>query len=174
MTTYLYIIKFWNEGELETLEEGPFPTEQDARTFAQSELDPAFEWAVFKLPVLQRGDYVRSYDFEGRTDCYVEGTVERVIKAGQQIKFDHPATAPHDMLQVLISRTVWADKPSPMGDVRRIYPPQNGVQKLTGGFTCDVLKLGEVSPEPTGDKLTALDKAEREWDANPTIRNFGR
>jgi hypothetical protein len=75
------------------------------------------------------GDTVRSYDFDGRNDCYVEGTV---VRMGDDIE-----GCPRYVIRV--SKTVFKGEVLPLA-ARYVNPPLNGTPKLFGGFCCGVVK----------------------------------
>jgi hypothetical protein len=87
---------------------------------------PTFE-EVEDIPV---GSRVRSYDFEFRDDCYVEGFVEAIEERWGCLRF-----------------TIRCDISASEGKRRRVdptksvvYPPANGVMHATGGF-CNSVRL---------------------------------
>lgn len=81
---------------------------------------------------IKPGDRVRSYDFEGRRDCYVEGVVVEIVERGGC-----------DRYAINVERIVFADKSPSLGraNLGNIYPPVNGTPKLFGGICNGVEKL---------------------------------
>lgn len=76
------------------------------------------------------GDRVRSYDFPGRKDCYLEGTVEEI-------------TAPLESCRryvIRVERSVFAGVET-LSMVERIYPPVNGTRRSTGGVCSGVERI---------------------------------
>jgi hypothetical protein len=53
------------------------------------------------------GDRIRSYDFEGRPDCFIEGVVNRIT-----------AEAGYTAFAVIVDRDVWAASDDPNGRSR--------------------------------------------------------
>jgi len=87
---------------------------------------------------VKAGDLVRSYDFEGRTDCYLEGIVRRV---GHFAEFQ-------DCVHVEIEATnrVMAGREERLHHAF-FYPPANGTPTLFGGVTKCIEKIsGGGSP----------------------------
>lgn len=72
------------------------------------------------------GDYVRSYDFPGVKDCYVEGTVVGIL-SGMDC----------DRYKIAVDRIVFDGKPEPLlEDVENFaYPPVNGTHTSFGMVT---------------------------------------
>ena len=71
------------------------------------------------------GMLVKSYDFPGRKDCYIEGTVvgEKMIEGCPRY-------------EIICSREIWAGKELESGESRigmKFYPPFNGTPKSMGG-----------------------------------------
>lgn len=60
--------------------------------------------------VAQVGDRIRSYDFRGRTDCYVEG---RVLDA-------HDDSKGFSALKILVDKDVWKYKDHDSKNVNRV------------------------------------------------------
>lgn len=89
------------------------------------------------------GSYVRSYDFEGRDDCFIEG---KVIEIGR-------TPMGHDGYAILVEKQVFAGKDitssarNLVGEI--VYPPLNGLQGLFGP-TKFVRKLIELKQQPSG------------------------
>lgn len=86
------------------------------------------------------GDRVRSFDFEGRDDCYVEGVVTGYREREGCTRY-----------AILVDREVFNGEVIPYnatrsGMGRTAYPPVNGTPKSTGGICDGVKKIGE--PEP--------------------------
>lgn len=67
------------------------------------------------------GDRVRSYDFQGREDCYVEGTVVRI---GQWTEC--PCSQGH--YEIEVDKRVWIGKEDPAvrEEDSKVYPPVGG------------------------------------------------
>lgn len=61
------------------------------------------------------GDRVRSYDFEGNTECYVEGTVENIA----------PAAAPGHYY-IRVEKRVFNGEETRKPYPSHVYPPKNG------------------------------------------------
>lgn len=81
------------------------------------------------------GDRVRSYDFPGIADCYIEGTV---IDIGR-----HPADPHRDRYHVQVEREVLEgkeDEPTPAGKI--VLPVVNGTPNWLGGVASGVVKIG--------------------------------
>jgi hypothetical protein len=80
---------------------------------------------------IQIGDRVRSYDFEGRKDNYIEGTVRDIIVDDGRGPFDG------DRYQVEVERVVWdnEDFTGKVAGAPFVFPPVNGTRKLFGGET---------------------------------------
>lgn len=72
------------------------------------------------------GDYVRSYDFPGVKDCYVEGTVVDVLHGDD-----------YDRYKIAVDRTMFDGRPETLFDGVEtfVYPPVNGTPTLFGGVT---------------------------------------
>lgn len=78
---------------------------------------------------LKVGDKVRSYDFDGRKDCYVDGTLTEVQNDGEC-----------DRYAIKVEAKVWcgvleSDFPE------FVYPPVNGLPNWLGGVTAFVEPL---------------------------------
>lgn len=122
MTT-LYVIRFAT-GEL--CEEGPWNTAEEAQRFLDAEVGKPAK--VEALEEIKQGQRVRSFDFEHRDDCYVEGYV---------VGFDLVEGCPRYVIQASVD--VWegeqldpAEKGCRVGRV--FYPPVNGTPRSMGGF----------------------------------------
>jgi len=100
------------------------------------------------------GDFVRSYDFEGREDCYAEGTVEEV---GVELE-----GCPR--YKIRVTKRIFGGKPLPDEDWKSdgpngdfVYPPVNGTQSIFGGVTTFVKQVRppkeESKPKPKKPKL---------------------
>jgi hypothetical protein len=81
---------------------------------------------------IKTGDTVRSYDFKGQKDCYVEGVV-REIKSFEGC----------DRYVIIVHRDVYRgleipqfEKSSRVG--QEVFPPVNGTPRLFGGYTGEV------------------------------------
>lgn len=76
------------------------------------------------------GDYVRSYDFEGREDCYVEGIVNDILPIGEC-----------DRYFIKVSKRVWAGVEEIPTRVVEAFPPVNGTPTWMGEETHFVVKV---------------------------------
>lgn len=78
------------------------------------------------------GSLVKSFDFEGRKDCYIIGTV-----VGEKMMEGCPR------YEVLCSGEVWEGKELEGDEATRVgilfYPPQNGIPKSGGGI-CNMVE----------------------------------
>lgn len=85
------------------------------------------------------GDEVRSYDFESRDDCYIEGVV---LAIGE-------TPLGHDGYSVRVTKqvAVGEERSDLIGKV--VYPPLNGMEGLFG-LTRFVRKLAELKRIPHG------------------------
>jgi hypothetical protein len=81
---------------------------------------------------IQAGDKVRSYDFEGRRDCYVEGVVSGFEEVEGCNRYVLRAER-----RVIEGREVASEADT-------FYPPVNGTPRLFGGV-CDGVELIEVA-----------------------------
>ena len=73
---------------------------------------------------IKEGDFVRSYDFHDKTNCYVEGHIACLDKARYTIKVNKVVFQNVEL--DVDSTTKWA------------YPPVNGTSSLFGSPTCGV------------------------------------
>jgi len=73
------------------------------------------------------GDKVRAYDFASREDCYIEGTVVRVVpKRG------------HDGYEILVSKRVWSGEDE---------PDSADIGTYMRNFSNNVVKLSDIGVE---------------------------
>jgi len=79
------------------------------------------------------GSKLRSYDFEGRKDCFVEGIL---------LKFQYVEGC--DRYCIVVSRVVFEDKELPDDPqiTEHVFPPLNGTAKSFGGV-CNFVELVE-------------------------------
>lgn len=79
---------------------------------------------------IQVGSRVRSYDFESTRECYVEGTVERIVEIERCPRYE-----------IRVERSVWKGQEEDFGSRPEfVIPPVNGTPMLFGGVTnCVVL-----------------------------------
>jgi len=73
------------------------------------------------------GDEVRAYDFAHREDCYIEGTVVRVV----------PQRG-HDGYEILVSKRVWAGEDE---------PDNRDIGTFMRNFSSNVVKLSDIGVE---------------------------
>ena len=90
--------------------------------------------------IFQIGDYIRSYDFTDRDDCYIEGVVDRVGGA----PFDYHAT---NYLSFKCHTKVSCDKEKPVFG-QRFWVPQNGSWNSFSGATNRVVRLDDTDYKP--------------------------
>jgi len=97
------------------------------------------------------GDAVRSYDFDGRTDCYVEGVVVA-------IKMPHGMDAVK-RYEIKVARQVFGgDEIADHADF--VYPPINGTPTLFGR-ECNGVVLADAEPEVAEPELPQLNENQR-------------
>ena len=78
---------------------------------------------------IRMGDKVRSYDFEGNRDCYVEGVVESVGTFANLF----PVAFPCSRYKIRVTARVWNGVAvESLADY--VYPPVNGSSSMTGDF----------------------------------------
>lgn len=92
---------------------------------------------------IQVGDTVRSFDFDGRTDCYVDGIVEAI---GPVAEFRDC-----DRYTIRVTCQVFAGKPQAK-HTPHVYPPVNGTPKLFGGV-CNGVQKNEPEQADGNDSL---------------------
>lgn len=83
---------------------------------------------------IRAGDHVRSYDFPGRTDCYVEGYVEgfRELEGCQRYI-------------IAVYCRVLEGRQVPCNHPRQYFPPVNGEATTFGGVCRGVVKTEDLS-----------------------------
>lgn len=91
---------------------------------------------------IREGDYVRSYDFVGVDNCFIEGVVQAVGVINGDVN------VPGSCYAVLCERVVWDGKEEPLSSLSDtfpgpyvLWPPLNGLKKSTGGVTARVVKM---------------------------------
>jgi hypothetical protein len=85
--------------------------------------------------MIKVGDLVRSFDFDGHEDCYVEGRVERI---------GYMPDGPDDCerYHVRPTRRVFGGEELAAGNIPpMVYPPLNGTLTWTGRKTDGVRKV---------------------------------
>lgn len=89
------------------------------------------------------GSEVRSYDFESRDDCYIEGEVLEIGKT----PLGHHGYAILVKKQICAGRDISTEERNLIGEV--VYPPLNGSQGVFG-LTRLVRKIVELKRKPHG------------------------
>lgn len=87
------------------------------------------------MDAIKIGDKVRSYNFDGRDDCYVEGVVEAIGPFAGAEAWDC------ERLHVRVERMVWQGVEQGVEPGRMAYPPVNGTPTVGGKTTNFVQKL---------------------------------
>ena len=79
---------------------------------------------------IRAGDKVRSYDFEGNEQCYMEGVVIAIVKLDGCRRY-----------KIKVERQVWGGEVvrEKFSDDDCVYPPVNGTVKTFGGV-CNFVK----------------------------------
>lgn len=81
---------------------------------------------------LKPGDHVRSYDFAGNRESYVDGVIESVT----------PPMEGCPRYKILSNSRVFGGKPIPVpAHEEYVYPPVNGTPTLMGALTNFVVRL---------------------------------
>jgi hypothetical protein len=80
------------------------------------------------------GDRVRSYDFRGNPDCYIEGRVLRLDRDGKEKGFA--------AFVVLCDRDVWYGKTPPWRTGQTVYVP---MEVAWGEYDGRVVNLGRAA-----------------------------
>lgn len=98
----------------------------------KKELDQALALSTLTIGV---GDRVRSYDFEGRSDCYVEGVVTGFKERDSCTRY-----------VIEVDTEVFEGKPVDKSSTRSkigelVFPPVNGTPTTLGGTCNGVIKL---------------------------------
>ena len=76
------------------------------------------------------GDAVRSFDFPGRDDCYLDGVITGVVTLDGCPRYALRVDSAH-----------YADQPDPQPPGPYVYPPVNGTLSWLGGVTRGVARL---------------------------------
>lgn len=90
--------------------------------------------AQMQVTPIGPGELVRSYDFEDREDCYVEGLVLEIDEEG----FDCPRYA------IEVQRCVIDGVPISPVPAKRVYPPVNGTPRFLGGVCNGVVRVEDL------------------------------
>lgn len=80
---------------------------------------------------IKPGDRVRSYDFEFRRDCYVEGVVVEITEPIEGCP----------RYKIRVERLIWDGEVQPLVGTTYAVPPVNGTPTLLGRVTNGVEKL---------------------------------
>ncbi len=71
------------------------------------------------------GDHIRSYDFAGRTDCYIEGIVQRIEK-------DRLDPRDFALFVVLVDNDVWRQRAASGRVGKTVYVPMETTDDYDG------------------------------------------
>jgi len=94
---------------------------------------------------IEVGSLVRSYDFSGRTDCYIEGLVERINKFGsaRALRVGHPSYEIRVEKRVIENQEHAGDRL--IGAL--VFPPLNGTADIFGNQTSGVELITPDQPK---------------------------
>jgi hypothetical protein len=96
------------------------------------------------------GDYVRSYDFAGQSDCYIEGEVSVITPMGGC-----------DRYAIVAQRRVLEGREVTRGLGVTFYPPVNGTAKFFGGMCEGVCKVERPYHPQSGQLADAHDEQQK-------------
>lgn len=112
------------------------PSEYDDQVFPElfqnKRQECAFAYPTEPDTNIRAGDKVRSYDFPGRVDCYVEGTVEGFVERDGCQRY-----------VIAVDRRVLEGRNVSLAhrDPYQVFPPVNGTGTTFGGTCRGVVKL---------------------------------
>lgn len=123
-------------------------TRGESGEMSESDADRLYaDWYAAQERQVAIGDYVRSYDFDGRDACYVEGTVRAIMNGHYEIE---------------VTRRVWEGVEEPVDEAEAVVaPPINGLKRFgRRGVTDGVKRMdppqSNVTPKVSSPSLQGI------------------